>query len=211
MPSRARERCLSVWRACRESRSRANWKHVLCSRRRLGWGDGRCWAPRVEWTRRPPPGNARRSKIRRASKRTRRHVGARATRRRRTSRTSRYAPARPALARLILPLFFSLLPSPVSLSREWPFGGGPPLTRRPHLSPRPAQDDVLEVVFGHLARISTPKEYFNAMLTCVRHPRRARFFHPRLELRPTCGSRGLLTRHRPSRPGRHPRKRHPRD
>jgi len=124
-------------------------------------------------------------------------------------------PVRPRATRprspLILPPFFSLLPSPVSLSREWPFGGGPPLTRRPHLSPRPAQDDVLEVVFGHLARISTPKEYFNAMLTCVRHPRRARFFHPRLELRPTCGSRGLLTRHRPSRPGRHPRKRHPRD
>ena len=200
-----------MWRACRESRSRANWKHVLCSRRQLGWGDGRCWAPRVEWTRRPPPGNARRSKIRRASKKNKKTC-------RRASDAPqngrRGHPGTPPRDPPSLVLFFLFsFPSPLTrfLSREWPFGGGPPLTRRPHLSPRPAQDDVLEVVFGHLARISTPKEYFNAMLTCVRHPRRARFFHPRLELRPTCGSRGLLTRHRPSRPGRHPRKRHPRD
>jgi len=33
-----------------------------------------------------------------------------------------------------------------------------------------AQDDVLEVIFGHLARDSTPREYHDATLTCVPSP-----------------------------------------
>ena len=43
-------------------------------------------------------------------------------------------------------------------------------------------------------------------------PSASTFFHPALELRRTCGSRGLLTRHRPVPSSRDiPRERHPRD
>ena len=41
----------------------------------------------------------------------------------------------------------------------------------PDLPPPPpdsnAQDDILEVVFGHLAGAASPKDYINATLTCV--------------------------------------------
>ena len=33
-----------------------------------------------------------------------------------------------------------------------------------------AQDDILEVVFGHLAGAASPKDYINATLTCVHGP-----------------------------------------
>ena len=32
---------------------------------------------------------------------------------------------------------------------------------------RATQDHLLEVIFGHLAADSKPREYFDAMLTCV--------------------------------------------
>lgn len=44
----------------------------------------------------------------------------------------------------------------------------------PDLPPPPpdsnAQDDILEVVFGHLAGAASPKDYINATLTCVLGP-----------------------------------------
>jgi len=51
-------------------------------------------------------------------------------------------------------------------------------TRRPRPDARPpaplpdsnAQDDILEVVFGHLAGAASPKDYINATLTCVLGP-----------------------------------------
>jgi hypothetical protein len=82
-------------------------------------------------------------------------------------------PVRLPSARLVVSPAPSFFPSSSFFSFDDDVGVRPARVRRVLTSPAPrdrrraTQDHLLEVIFGHLAADSKPREYFDAMLTCV--------------------------------------------